>query len=362
MNALSERIAAMADREGPVDIARYMALCLYDPAHGAYAARNPVGEAGDFVTAPEISQTFGEMCGLWVVQSWHNLGRPARPRLVELGPGRGTLMRDGLRAIGAAAKKFFVDAEVVLVERSPALAALQREALKDAPVSVRWVESFDKIAPDRPLFLVANEFFDCLPIRQYVKAAQGWAEKMVTAKDGALSFALAAAPGLAAVLPPAYAEAPEGAVYESSPAAAAIIEDVARMLAAKGGAALVFDYGYDRPSFAGTLQAVRRHEKVDVLAAPGDSDLSAHVDFAALKAAAKRAGAAAFGPKEQGDLLISLGIEVRAQRLMLANPKAAPAIAAAVKRLVADDQMGILFKALALTAPGAPVPPGFEPC
>lgn len=361
MNALAERIAHIIETQGPISVAQFMTLCLHDPEYGAYAARNPLGAKGDYVTAPDISQTFGEMCGLWLVQSWHNQGRPDNPLLVELGPGRGTLMKDILRTIAAAAPKLHAQLRVRMVEASPPLIDIQKKLLSGAHADIAWAARFEDIVSDdqesRPLFLFANEFFDCLPIHQYVRKGDGWCEKMVTVADGALALVLAKLP-----LPPALPgieAAPEDAVAESCPAAAAIIEDIAKTLATRGGTALIIDYGYAAPPLRDTLQAVMRHKYTDVLSAPGTSDLTAHVDFSALRTAAERGGAAVYGPLSQGDLLVNLGIEIRVEKLAFANPDSAKSIVAGVKRLIAPDKMGELFKAVALTPAGAPKPPGF---
>lgn len=357
MNALVERIAALIAVEGPLSVAQFMTLCLHDPAGGAYGARDPLGR--DFVTAPEISQAFGELCGLWVAQTWHDQGRPSRPRLVELGPGRGTLMADALRAIGAAAPEFLDQAGIVLVEASPVLQANQKERLKTSAADISWRARFDESLADRPLFLLANEFFDCLPLRQFVKTARGWHERMVMVQDGALAFALAPQPVNSSLIPPSRAEAPDGGVYEVAPAALALAEEIARVVAARGGGALIVDYGYDEVGFGETLQAVAGHKFADVLAKPGDSDLSAHVDFLALAQAARAGGAATYGPVTQCNFLADLGLGPRAERLIVANPKEARAIAAAIDRLVNPKEMGVLFKALAMTPKTAPPPPGF---
>ena len=357
MNALAQRVAKLIATEGPLSIAQFMMLCLHDPGGGAYAARDPIGR--DFVTAPEISQTFGELCGLWVVQTWHDQGRPDRPRLVELGPGRGTLMADALRAVMAVAPEFLADGEVALVEASPVLQAMQREKLKTVAADISWCERFDDSLTDRPLFLLANEFFDCLPLRQFVKTERGWCERMVTLESGELAFALAPQPANPSLIPSSRADAPNGGVYEVSSSALALVEEIARIISLRGGGALIVDYGYDAPSFGETLQAVAGHKFAEVLAEPGMSDLSAHVDFLALAQAARAGGASAYGPIGQGDFLTDLGIGPRAERLMAANPKEAPAIAAAVDRLVNPQKMGTLFKALALTPKIAPPPPGF---
>jgi SAM-dependent MidA family methyltransferase len=356
MNKLAERIAGLIAAEGPLSIAQFMTLCLHDPAGGTYA-RDPIGR--DFITAPEISQTFGELCGLWVVQAWHDQGRPDRPHLVELGPGRGTLMADALRAVAAAAPEFLPQAEIVLVETSPALEAMQRDKMKTSAADISWQARFDDSLADRALYLLANEFFDCLPVRQFVKTARGWCERMVTIKDGALAFALAPLPANPSLIPPDRAEAPDGGVYEVAPAALALAEEIARIIADKGGAALIVDYGYCEVGFGETLQAVAGHKFAEQLAEPGESDLSAHVDFAALARAARAGGAAAYGPVTQCNFLADLGIGPRAERLMIANPKEARAIAAAVDRLVNPKEMGALFKALSIAPKTAPKPPGF---
>ena len=359
MNPLAERIAELIAAEGPLSIAQYMTLCLHDPEHGAYAAHDPIGHNGHFVTAPEISQAFGELCGLWAVQAWHDQGRPSHPRLVELGPGRGTLMADALRAIQAAAPDFLDDAEIALVESSPVLQAAQKEKLKTSAADISWCTRFDESLGDRPLFLLANEFFDCLPVRQFVKTDHGWHERVVTANDGRLAFALAPVPTSPSLVPEGREAAPPGGVFEIAPSALALAEEIAGIIAAKGGAALIVDYGYDTPGFGETLQAVSGHTFADVLADPGGSDLSAHVDFLALAAAARRGGAAAYGPISQCNLLADLGIGTRAERLMIANPTKARAIAAAIDRLVSPKDMGALFKALAIVPNSAPSPPGF---
>jgi SAM-dependent MidA family methyltransferase len=361
MNVLEGRIAALIAAQGPISVAQYMTMALHDAEAGYYATRQPFGSEGDFTTAPEISQMFGELMGLWCVQAWHDQGQPKRKSLVELGPGRGTMMADALRA-ARAAPEFLEGLEVVLVEASPALRALQAEKLKDSGADIRWTSHFGDSLGGRPLFLLANEFFDALPVRQYVKTERGWCERMVVVKDGALDFALAPIAVPAAALPASRAAAPDGGVYESAPSATALTQSIARMIAEKGGAALVLDYGYgEAAGFGETLQAVGGHQFADVLADPGENDLSAHVDFAALAEAARHGGAAVYGPVEQGGFLAGLGLTERAERLMKANPQAAHSLFAAVERLIAPDKMGVLFKAIAILPRSAPRPPGFEP-
>jgi NADH dehydrogenase [ubiquinone] 1 alpha subcomplex assembly factor 7 len=359
-NALGERIAALIAAQGPISVAHYMTLALHDAAGGYYATRQPFGAAGDFTTAPEISQMFGEMLGLWCVQVWHDQGQPKRKRLVELGPGRGTMMADALRA-AKVAPEFLVGLEVVLVESSPALQKAQAEKLKDCGAEIRWAAHFDDTMADRALFLLANEFFDAMPVRQYVKTERGWCERMVVVKDGELEFALAPMPTPHAAIAASRAGAPDGGVYESAPASTALTEAIARVIASNGGGALLVDYGYgENPDGYGeTLQAVGGHQFADVLVDPGENDLSAHVDFAAIAEAARHGGAAVYGPRAQGEFLADLGITGRAEQLMKTNPAAAQNLFAAVERLIGPGQMGTLFKAMALLPPSAAKPPGF---
>ena len=286
---LKGRIAALIEAQGPMSIAQFMTIALLDQQDGYYATRDPIG--ADFITAPEVSQMFGEMVGLWLVQAWADQGCPKNPRLVELGPGRGTLMADILRA-AAVAPEFLEDLDVVLVEASPVLQQIQGDKLRGL-ADISWVNQFDDSLADRPLFLVANEFFDALPIRQYVKTERGWCERMVTVgAQGDLAFALAPVPAPRPTIPQDREGAPDGGVYETSPASTALAENIAGIVAAKGGAALIIDYGYGAVTgFGETLQAVGGHQFADVLAEPGEDDLSAHVDFAALAAAGKRGGA-----------------------------------------------------------------------
>ncbi len=356
MNALAERIAALIAAQGPISVAQYMTLALHDAEAGYYATRDPFGSKGDFTTAPEISQIFGEMLGLWVGQAWIDQGRPRNTRLVELGPGRGTLMADALRALKRV-PGFLDDVELVLVEASPVLRDIQRQTLKESGAQIRWTPHFD--VTDAPLLLLANEFFDALPVRQYVKTARGWCERMVVLKSGSLDFALAPMNTPAAAIPASRAGAPDGGVYEISPAATALAEEIGRVIAGHGGAALLLDYGYADIGFGETLQAVGGHRFAQVLAEPGTRDLSAHVDFTALAEAARHGGAEVFGPRPQGEFLTALGIGARARQLIQANRAEAGTIASAVERLTVPAQMGTLFQAMAFLPPSAPPPPGF---
>ena len=349
------RLIAIA---GPMPLAEYMRLCLTHPEHGYYLLRDAIGDGGDFVTAPEISQMFGELAGLWCVQAWFDQGRPPHARLVELGPGTGSLMEDALRA-AKLAPEFREAVEIVMVDANPALVVRQKARLANAGVSVTWQAQFDESLCNWPLFLIANEFFDALPIRQFVKTARGWCENMVTVDAGHnLAPALSPDP-LPLDVPAERGEAGDGAVYETSPASTALAEEIGRAITSRGGAALIVDYGYSGAGFGDTLQAVGEHQFKDVLSTPGEIDLSAHVDFDALARAAERGGAAGFGPVTQGELLTGLGILDRMMALRHRNPGGQAEIAQAVDRLINPDQMGALFKALAILPKTAPSPPGF---
>jgi SAM-dependent MidA family methyltransferase len=358
VNALGRRIASLIAAQGPLSIAQFMAMSALDPQYGYYTTRDPLGVGGDFVTAPEISQMFGELAGLWCVQAWFDQGRPPHARLVELGPGTGSLMEDALRA-AKLAPEFREAVEIVMVDANPALVARQKARLANAGVSVTWQAQFDESLCNWPLFLIANEFFDALPIRQFVQTARGWCENMVTL-DANQNLALGLSPDpLPLDIPSGRGEATDGAVYETSPASTALAEEIGRAIAMRGGAALIVDYGYSGDGFGDTLQAVGEHQFRDVLTRPGEIDLSAHVDFEPLAHAAKRGGAVSYGPVTQGELLTGLGILNRMMNLQRQNPGDREEIAVAVDRLINPDQMGTLFKALAILPHGAPTPPGF---
>lgn len=352
MTALADILRARIAQSGPMRLSEYMALCLGHPEHGYYTGRDPLGAAGDFTTAPEISQMFGELVGLWLAQCWLDMGAPGRAVLAELGPGRGTLMADILRAAGAAPGFLAAVGRPAMVEISPVLRARQAEAL--AGRDPEWFDRVEDIPGGAPLLLVANEFFDALPIRQYERRNGRWRERMVTADGDALRLSL----GPAA---PWREDAPEGALREVSPASEAVAAWIGARLGSDGGAALIVDYGYDAPPAMGgdTFQALRGHAFADPFAAPGEADLTAHVHFGALARAA--VGAHAWPVIAQGALLEALGLTARAQTLLRAarDDAAAEAVVAAHRRLAHPDEMGTLFKALALTGPGAGAPPGF---
>ncbi|PVX28136.1 class I SAM-dependent methyltransferase [Sphingomonas pokkalii] len=344
--ALPERLARAITLAGPIPLSQFMGAAN---AH-YYGTRDPLGARGDFTTAPEISQMFGELIGLWLADLWDRAGRPEPARYVEFGPGRGTLAADALRAMGKAGFAPPVD----FLETSPVLRAAQKERVPHAA----WHLDLAGLPDDAPLLVVANEFFDALPIRQLVHTAQGWRERLVACQD-TLFLPVIGDRGFDAVIPPALRHAAPGAILETSPACVALLRALAQRLRAQGGAALILDYGYEGPAIGDTLQAVRGHAFANPFDAPGEADLTAHVDFGTLKEAAAAEGLTVHGPVTQGDFLKALGIDARARALARSAPERGDAIAADRNRLVADDQMGSLFKVLALTAPGWPVPAGF---
>jgi NADH dehydrogenase [ubiquinone] 1 alpha subcomplex assembly factor 7 len=350
-----------------MSLAVYQFRALADPEEGFYARQDPLGIGGHFTTAPEVSQMFGELLGLWALAQWQAENSPGPLRLVELGPGRGTMIADALRAIGQT-PGFDGEWELHLVETSPHLLAKQQETLTQALPGeqlerVAWHQDLSAL-PEASVVFLANEFFDVLPIRQFEKSPQGWHERLVGADESGDNLAFTLGPPLPLpdhALPAQAAEAAPGAVLEFSPATDAIMQELARRIADHDGAALILDYGYWERPLRGSFQALRHHAFCDPLANPGSADLTAHVDFANLAGRAQKAGLRAWGPRDQGDFLKDLGIAERASRLAHGlDPAAQQAIEAALERLTGADAMGRLFKALAITGAGAPPPPGFS--
>jgi SAM-dependent MidA family methyltransferase len=352
--SLKDRLKAQIATSGPLTVAQYMTQCLHDPQDGYYATRPRLGEGGDFITAPLASQMFGELLGLWAAEVWTRLGRPDRVLLVEAGPGDGTLMSDALRA-GRHAPGFLEAVKLVLVETSPPLIEAQRARLKGGLVEPAWAASILELPAGAPVILIANELLDCLPAHQFVRAPQGWAERMVGLDEkGELAFGLSAAPGAVA---PVQAEV--GDLVEVSPAQELFGAELGGLIRRQGGAALLIDYGRSEPGPGDTLQALKGHQKVGPLESPGEADLTVHADFPAVAAAARRAGAHTAAILTQGELLGRLGIYERAAALAHARPDRAEIVQRQLERLTAPDQMGSLFKALAIHSSGL-VPPGFE--
>lgn len=342
----AERLARLIEADGPVPVADYMALAN---AH-YYATRDPFGRGGDFVTAPEISQVFGELIGLCLADLWMRAGRPEGAAYVELGPGRGTLAADALRAMAAAGLR----PEVHFVETSPVLRRAQAERVPHA----QWHDGVETLPEGAPLLAVANEFFDALPVRQLVATPGGWRERVVTVEDDRF-VPKAGAPVPAALVPKALRAAPPGTIFELSPASAAVVRLLARKIADGGGAALVIDYGHARAAAGETLQAVRAHRFADPWQEPGESDLTVHVDFEALARAAREEGVRVLGPVDQGGWLRALGIEARIGALAARAPERREELERARDRLIGEKEMGTLFKAMALVAPDWPDPAGF---
>ena len=355
---IRRRIAAA----GPMPVDEYMALCLGDPEHGYYTTREPIGAGGDFITAPEISQMFGELIGLWMTAVWKQMGSPAAVRIIELGPGRGTLMKDAMRA--AQVVPAFSDAAALhLVEISPVLEEQQERTLEPLAMPMFWHPSLADV-PEGPSIVVANEFFDALPIKQAIKHDTGWHERRIGI-DGDKNLAFVAAadpiPHFDRLLPPALRTAPPGSIFEWRADTAAF--DLGKRLMANGGAALVIDYGHVESAPGDTFQAIASHSYADVLSAPGTIDLTAHVDFQALIRAVEAMGAKTYGPMIQSRFLRRLGIETRASTLKAKATRAVAAeIDAAVTRLIGHTRtaMGELFKVVVLTHPSLGLPPGFE--
>ncbi len=358
MTPLALELAGLIAQEGPLSLSRYMALCLGHPSHGYYMKQDPFGAEGDFTTAPEISQIFGELVGLWAATVWRMMGEPAAFRLVELGPGRGTLMQDMLRA-GRVVPGFREALTVHLVETSPVLRERQMATLAASGVAPHWHERLDQ-ALEGPAIVVANEFLDALPLDQFVLTPEGWRERLVGLDgEGRFVFGLSAEPERQIAR-----AAPQGAVLEQPLAALETVAMVARHVAAEGGAGLFIDYGAAQTGFGDTLQAMRQHGFVDPLAEPGDADLTVHVDFARMAQAGLAAGATAHGPATQRDFLLALGLEQRVAALSRrATPEQARTLAAGANRLVeagTATDMGQLFKVLALADPRLPLLPGFD--
>lgn len=349
---LAHKIARLIEETGPISIADYFAICLADPEHGYYRAREPFGRAGDFVTAPEISQLFGEMIGVFLVHAWQAHGQPRDTRIVEIGPGRGTLMADALRTMEKLAPAMVATAGIHMVETSDRLRNVQRQTLVRHKEMVSWHDDFGSV-PEGFTLLVANEFFDAIPVRQFVKTQAGFRERMVTVDDaGELRFTIGPTGIDADLLPGKGKGAPEGAVFEAAPARTAVMLSLTERLVNHGGTALIIDYGHLQSAFGDTLQAVYRHDFDPPLARPGEADLTSHVDFEALAIAALAAGGHVHRPLPQGEMLLGLGLLERAGALGSGKDALTQAaLEDAVNRLAGEGAgaMGTLFKALCVS-------------
>lgn len=349
----------MIAKDGPLSVENFMALCLGHAGHGYYMGKDPFGRGGDFITAPEVSQMFGEAIGVWLATAWQVLGSPEKINLIELGPGRGTLMKDILRASNVL-PEFARAITVHMVDMSPALRQLQGEALKGAPVDAHWHQRFEQV-PAGPCLIVANEFFDALPIRQIERLKDGWHERVVDVGDDDELQLVAGKPVVAAADVPVWArEAEIGAIVEISPIRTSLAERIGAHIARHRGAGLIIDYGHEKSFPGDTFQAVYKHRFVDVLFRPGQVDLTSHVDFEELANAFEAGGAVTHGPRTQRDFLIAMGLREREKTLR----KKAPArtrimLSRQAERLVSEKQMGVLFKVLAVTDKSLGIPHPF---
>jgi SAM-dependent MidA family methyltransferase len=355
MTPLETRIREEIRRSGPISVERYMALCLFDADFGYYTTREPFGASGDFTTAPEISQMFGEMLAAWWVSARQAMNLPDMA-LVEIGPGRGTMMQDMLRTIGSLNDGALPEAH--LVEASPRLTQAQKVTLKHAGANIFWHAGLETL-PNAPLGAFANELFDAIPIAQYVKTNTGWFERVVRiGKEERLEFVVGGNRLDDPLLPAGHTAQPTGRIFEASPGRAAMLRSLASQINRHGGFALFIDYGHAQPGFGDTLQAVKSQKYAGVFDHPGESDLTSHVDFAALAEAARKEGVFASEIMNQGEFLSLCGIEARAARLKSAGSgEAARAVDAALHRLTGDSEMGSLFRVLCVSSAPVDLPP-----
>ena len=357
MSGLLDHLKQQISADGAVTVANYMTECLANPEYGYYILNEPFGVSGDFVTAPEISQIFGELLGLWVVHQWHAMDKPKSFNLIELGPGRGTLMSDALRAAGGL-PEFMAGLNVHLVETSRRLRGFQNQALN--PFSPSWHDEISSL-PDGPFIVIANEFFDALPIHQFEYTEYGWLERRVGVADGQLAFTPWPSSFSIEADVSSAGQPRIGDIFEVSPESREIVSELAARCKLQPGCALFIDYGHSRSGFGDTLQAVKAHAYADVLKTPGDADLTAHVDFEALAKSAARAGAIAYGSELQCQFLKALGINERTDILSArATPDQLAQLKSGRDRLIGGDQMGNLFKVLAIASPDLPPPSGFQ--
>ena len=357
---LAEKIKAIILANGPISVTDYFSLCLADPEYGYYKTREPFGRSGDFITAPEISQLFGEMMGIFLVQAWQRHGEPSPVNIAEIGPGRGTMMADVLRVIAKLSPALYEAATVHLVETSERLQKVQSQTLVAHRFKISWHDSFDTL-PDGFLLLVANELFDAIPIRQFVKTAQGFRERLVGLDaDGELTFAAGVASIDPALLPPAAATAAPGTIFEIAPARDAVMAAVCERIKASGGTAAIIDYGHMATGLGETLQAVREHQFDPPLKHPGDADITSHVDFEQLARRAVTEGLQINGLTYQGDFLLALGLAERAAALGRdKDAETQENIRADAERLAGagEGKMGELFKVLVVSSPNVALVP-----
>jgi NADH dehydrogenase [ubiquinone] 1 alpha subcomplex assembly factor 7 len=355
MATLAERLRERIAHDGPISVADYMQACLADAHEGYYTSRETIGASGDFITSPEVSQVFGELIGLWAVAVWHAMGEPKSIIVVELGPGRGTLLADASRA-WRTQTAFAGRVSLALVETSPVLREVQKEVLRGSHHPIQWCETIEDIPEGHPIIVFANEFIDALPVRQLVRRRASWRERCVGLdQNGRFAFVDGDI-----VRDDTLPAAPDGAIMERRPGTARLLAALAARASQAPLAALVIDYGHVKSDVGDTLQAVRYHRYADPLTEPGKADLTAHVDFSALKQEAEAFGLRAFGPMPQSEFLLRLGLVARRDRLLeTARPEQRELISSGATRLADPSQMGVLFKVLALASDGLAPPPPF---
>ena len=367
MPNLSDQIKQLILAEGPITIAQYMEEALGHPRLGYYMAESPFGCSGDFITAPEISQMFGELIGLWLGVQWRAMGALEPFNLIELGPGRGTLMSDILR-VSRGVDGFLESLDLSLVEISPMMKGLQEDTLLDSignevrrVRALRWISQFTEV-PEGPFAVIANEFIDVLGIRQFQKTSQGWRERLIDISESEpykFHFVISGSSPKEGIVPSDLKNVCSGDIIEVRPAASDLIHEISCRLKRNRGCVLIIDYGHNMTACGDTLQAVKSHASHDPMVEPGTADITAHVDFGALCKVATNSGASVFGPVTQGDFLNALGIQARASVLTQSSPSNAHEITDALSRLTSENGMGSLFKVLAITSPGLLAPPGF---
>lgn len=348
---LKQRIIRQIETTGPISVADYMALCLFDRDNGYYTTQEPFGGRGDFITAPEVSQMFGELIGVWCVGAWQALGSPQHFTLCEMGPGRGTLMTDVLRTISKLSPAFMAAANVNMVELSERLAEIQQKKLGEQPWQIKWCRDISEIPAD-PLILVANELFDAVPSRQYVKSKERFVERMICAdNEGNLFFSAGSGSLEEDLLPGSSDTAPDGSIFEIAPARNALMHQIADHIRRERGAALLIDYGHLQQGYGDTLQALSQHAPIDPLSTPGAADITTHVDFYSLAQTARAEGCKS-SAMTQGDFLIAMGLLDRAGVLGQGkSPEVQKQLHIDVERLAGPTEMGTLFKVLCITDP-----------
>ncbi|MDZ7822735.1 MAG: class I SAM-dependent methyltransferase [Ahrensia sp.] len=364
MSALKQILINRISLSGPISVSDYMAECLFNPNHGYYTTKEqPFGRSGDFITAPAISQMFGELTAGWLVECWQNLGAPSPVTLCEIGAGDGTWMRDICRALKAIAPEFMIAAHIIIIEQSDKLIGAQKAKLSDVAAQIFWAQNITDLPP-QPTIFIANELFDAIPTRQFVKTGTAWIERVVTVKDNDLAFSVGTTVLDKSLLPLNASDAEIGAIFEYAPAREALISDIATHICDHRGAALFIDYGHGQSAIGDTLQAVQNHAYQDVFETPGQADITSHVDFEALTIAAKTSGAQTYPIITQGEFLLSLGLLERAGQLGTGkSQKVQTDITSSVNRLAGNDnnkaQMGDLFKVMCLTDKKTIAPPPF---